>query len=103
MNPRVKNIIDWFSIAIGALTILSNLIVPDSCRLGCMNKALLIFSTVLAVMYLFYAWLIKNDIYTLGDCWSVALLVIVSSIALAYICLKFYDEPVRRWLSKRIK
>ena len=58
MNPRVKNIIDWFSIAIGALTILSNLIVPDSCRLGCMNKALLIFSTVLAVMYLFYAgWL----------------------------------------------
>lgn len=58
MNPRVKNIIDWFSIAIGALTILSNLIVPDSCRLGCMNKALLILSTVLAVMYLFYAgWL----------------------------------------------
>ena len=55
------------------------------------------------IMYVFYAWLIKNDIYTLGDCWSVALLVIVSSIALAYICLKFYDEPVRRWLSKRIK
>ena len=55
------------------------------------------------IMYVFYAWLIKNDIYTLGDCWSVALLVIVSSIALAYICLKFYDEPVRRWLSRRIK
>ena len=55
------------------------------------------------IMYVFYAWLIKNDIYTLGDCWSVALLLIVSSIALAYICLKFYDEPVRRWLSKRIK
>ena len=52
------------------------------------------------IMYVFYAWLIKNDIYALGACWSVALLVIVSSIALAYICLKFYDEPVRRWLSK---
>lgn len=29
--------------------------------------------------------LVLVDIYTLGDCWSVALLVIVSSIALAYI------------------
>lgn len=52
------------------------------------------------IMYIFYAWLIKNDIYTLGDCWPMALLVIASSVALAYMCLKFYDEPVRRWLSK---
>ena len=55
------------------------------------------------IMYIFYSWLIKNDIYTLGTCWPTALLVIVSSIALAYICLKFYDEPVRRWLSRRIR
>ena len=54
------------------------------------------------IMYIFYAWLIRNDIYTLRDCWSVALLVIVSSVSLAYICLKFYDEPVRRWLSKKL-
>jgi peptidoglycan/LPS O-acetylase OafA/YrhL len=54
-------------------------------------------------MYIFYAWLIKNDIYTLNGCWPVALLVIASSIALAYLCLKFYDEPLRRWLSKRSK
>ena len=55
------------------------------------------------LMYIFYAWLIKNDIYTLSDCWPAALLVIASSIALAYLCLKFYDEPIRRWLSKRSK
>lgn len=55
------------------------------------------------IMYIFYAWLIKNDIYTLGACWPVALLVVVSSLALAYLCMKFYDEPVRRWLSKKIK
>ena len=54
-------------------------------------------------MYIFYAWLIKNDIYTLRACWPVALLVVVSSVAIAYISLKFYDEPVRRWLSKRIR
>ena len=53
------------------------------------------------IMYIFYAWLIKNDIYTLAACWPVALLVIVSSVTLAYLCLKFYDEPVRRWLSKK--
>jgi peptidoglycan/LPS O-acetylase OafA/YrhL len=52
-------------------------------------------------MYIFYAWLIDNDIYTLSNCWPVALLVIASSIALAYLCLKFYDEPLRRWLSKK--
>jgi peptidoglycan/LPS O-acetylase OafA/YrhL len=55
------------------------------------------------LMYIFYAWLIKNDIYTLSECWPTALLVVASSIALAYICLKLYDEPVRRWLSKKWK
>lgn len=54
------------------------------------------------LMYIFYAWLIRNDIYTLQACWPVALLVVVSSIILAYLCLKLYDEPVRRWLSKRL-
>ena len=53
------------------------------------------------IMYIFYAWLIKNDIYEFRDCWYVALMVILSSIALAYLCLKFYDEPIRSWLSKR--
>ena len=52
------------------------------------------------IMYIFYAWLIKHDIYTLRACWPTALLVIASSITLAYLCLKLYDEPVRRWLSK---
>jgi peptidoglycan/LPS O-acetylase OafA/YrhL len=31
----------------------------------------------------------------------VALLVFVSAIVLAYLCLKLYDEPVRRWLTKK--
>ena len=55
------------------------------------------------IMYIFYSWLIKRDIYTLEACWPVALLVVVSSIALAYACLKLYDEPVRRWLSRRTR
>lgn len=53
------------------------------------------------VMYLFYAWLIENGYYTLGETWQVVILVMVLNIALAYLCLKFYDEPVRRWLTKK--
>jgi peptidoglycan/LPS O-acetylase OafA/YrhL len=53
------------------------------------------------VMYLFYSWLIENKLYTLADTWPVVLLVLAINITLAYTCLKLYDEPVRRWLSKR--
>lgn len=54
------------------------------------------------IMYLFYAWLIKKGYYNLSDCWEMALLVVVSSIVLAFLCLKLYDEPVRQWLTKKI-
>ena len=50
------------------------------------------------VMYLFYSWLIDNELYTLGATWPVVLLVMAINIALAYACLKLYDEPIRRWL-----
>ena len=53
------------------------------------------------LMYLFYAWLIKNKLYTWGETWEVALCVYALSIVLAYLCLKFYDEPVRKYLAKR--
>ena len=53
------------------------------------------------IMYLFYAWLIEKGYYKLSDCWGMALLVVVSSIVLAFLCLKLYDEPVRRWLTKK--
>lgn len=52
------------------------------------------------IMYIFYRWLIANEIYTLSECWIEALLVIALSIVLAIVCLKFYDEPLRRRLSK---
>ena len=52
------------------------------------------------IMYVFYAWLIEKQIYTLGSCLGMALLVVAASIILAFLCLKLYDEPVRRWLSR---
>ena len=53
------------------------------------------------VMYLFYSWLIENKLYTLGETWPVVILVFAVNITLAYTCLKVWDEPVRRWLTKR--
>lgn len=53
------------------------------------------------IMYLFYAWLIENKHYTLQSCWPIALLVVVSSIVLAFLCLKLYDEPVRKWFTEK--
>ena len=52
-------------------------------------------------MYLFYAWLIKNQLFSLGETWQVALCVYAWNILFAYLCLKLYDEPVRKYLAKR--
>ena len=53
------------------------------------------------LMYLFYAWLIENKLYTFAETWQVTLCVYVGSIVLSYLCLKLYDVPVRAYLSKR--
>ena len=54
------------------------------------------------IMYVFYAWLVEKKYYTLQDCWSVAALVVILSIMLALLCMKLYDEPVRRWLARQL-
>jgi peptidoglycan/LPS O-acetylase OafA/YrhL len=51
-------------------------------------------------IYLYCTW-VKDGKAPFENPVSNALLVFVSSITLAYICLKLYDEPVRRWLRKR--
>ena len=53
------------------------------------------------IMYLFYAWLIDNQHYTFAEVWPQALGVFVGNVLLAYLCLKLYDEPVRRWRAGR--
>ncbi|MDR1914740.1 MAG: acyltransferase [Clostridiales bacterium] len=58
-----------------------------------------LYITHYPIMYLYIAW-ISDTHYTFAESFWVASLVMVSSIALAYACLKLYDEPVRRWLSR---
>lgn len=52
-------------------------------------------------MYLFFAWIWREEL-TFGQVWPVALGIVVGCIGLAWICLRFYDIPVRRWLSKKL-
>lgn len=53
-------------------------------------------------MYLFYAWLWSgSENIPFEEAWPVALVVFFGNIVLAYLCLKLYDEPVRKWLSKK--
>ena len=53
------------------------------------------------LMYVFYMWLIKTKQYTLAETWPVAIAVVAGSIILAWLCMRFYDKPVRKWLTRK--
>ena len=52
------------------------------------------------LIYIFTAWVVDNKV-PMQNAWPTALLVLFSSIVIAYGCLKLYDVPVRKWLEKR--
>ena len=51
-------------------------------------------------IYLYYAW-VKNENLTFRESLPGALGVVVGSILLAYLCLRLYDIPVRKFLSDK--
>lgn len=51
-------------------------------------------------IYLYYAW-VKNEKLTFSESLPGAAAVVIGSIILAYLCLKWYDTPVRKYLTKR--
>ena len=53
------------------------------------------------IMYLFYQWLIANECYTLSETFFVAIPVVVLSVLLAFLFLKFYDKPLRKYLTEK--
>ena len=53
------------------------------------------------IIYVFTAWVSRNKISMGNGLWA-GWLVVVASVALAYACLKLYDEPVRAWLKERV-
>lgn len=51
-------------------------------------------------IYLYFAW-VKNRELTFAQSLPGALAVVLGSVVLAYACLKWYDMPVRKYLSGR--
>ncbi|WP_175633156.1 acyltransferase family protein [Pedobacter ghigonis] len=54
------------------------------------------------LVYFYVAWISNNKGTTIVQAWPYALLILIGSIILAYITLKWYDEPVRKWLRKKL-
>lgn len=53
------------------------------------------------LVYFYVAWISDHKGITLMQAWPNALLILVGSIILAYATLKWYDEPVRKWLRRK--
>jgi peptidoglycan/LPS O-acetylase OafA/YrhL len=54
------------------------------------------------LVYFYVAWISNHKGITITQVWPYALLVLTGSILLAYAALKWYDEPVRKWLRKKL-
>ncbi|WP_083257134.1 acyltransferase family protein [Arcticibacter eurypsychrophilus] len=59
-----------------------------------------LYITHYPLIYLYTAWVVDNKVPVSYGI-PMGLLLIIVSIAVAYGCLKLYDEPVREWLKKR--
>lgn len=60
-----------------------------------------IYITHYPIIYLYTGWVVDRKL-SLQQAFPFSLLVLISTIAIAYACLKLYDEPVRQWLKKKI-
>ncbi len=60
-----------------------------------------LYITHYPVMYFFYSWMIRTGLHDFQSTWWQSLLAYAVSILLGFLCLRFYDEPLRRRLSKR--
>ena len=59
-----------------------------------------LYITHYPLIYIYTTW-VQDTKMPMRTAWPVAMLVLFSSLAIAYACLKLYDEPVRKWLGNR--
>lgn len=85
---------------LGAGGVLSGRLATRACDfLGSVSYPLYI--THYPLIYIYTGWVATHKI-TIRQGFPYALLLLVSAIFIAWACLKFYDEPVRRWLGKKL-
>lgn len=54
------------------------------------------------LLYCYFAWVKNNNLTFIDSIWG-ALALIFGSILLAWLSLKFYDTPLRKYLTKKLK
>lgn len=54
------------------------------------------------LVYFYVAWISNNKGVTIVQAWPYALLILITCIIFAYASLKWYDEPIRKWLRKKL-
>ncbi len=59
------------------------------------------FTSHYPLIYTYMAWVATHKV-PLRDGWPVAAPVFLAAVTIAYACLKWYDEPVRAWLKKKV-
>ncbi len=61
-----------------------------------------IYITHYPLIYWYTAWVVDNKV-SIQDGYILGIGVLIASIAIAYLCLKLYDEPVRNWLQNKFQ
>lgn len=86
-------------VSIGAGGRLEGRFATKACRfLGAISYP--VYITHYPLIYIYTAWVLNNKV-SLKNGLPWGIMLFITAIALAYTCLRFYDEPVREWLKKR--
>lgn len=67
------------------------------------NLSYPLYMTHYVLLYFYVAWVSNHKVTSLSQAWPCALLTFSGAVLLAYVSLKWYDEPVRAWLKKKVK
>lgn len=59
-----------------------------------------IYITHYPLIYIYMGYVMTNKL-TIQEAYPIAIVTVISTIVLAYLSLKFYDEPVRKWLKNK--
>ncbi len=62
-----------------------------------------LYATHFPLIYLYITWVARDDAPYQGYIhpWLLAFVTLVASVLIATLCLLFYDEPLRKWLSRK--
>jgi peptidoglycan/LPS O-acetylase OafA/YrhL len=62
-----------------------------------------LYITHYTLVYFYVAWVSDHKGVSLSQSWPYALSTFLGALVVAYASLKLYDEPVRKWLRRRLK